>query len=166
MTDLKNINIVEIESITRPWRNALYHRNAIVEGIRKIASRNMVHLETAMEHCGVSRGEGSGESEDWIADVQEKVLKDQGLENTSRNRELLTLATFLPVATYGSLLYAEVEFFRRSSKKMDFYEDSAMSDYLEKRGDLIAELKDFRNSFIHPGGGSGFSGKNFTPYYS
>ena len=104
MTDLGNINIVEIESITRPWRNALYHRNAIVEGIRKIASRNMVHLETAMEHCGVPRGEGSDESEDRITDVQEKVLKDQGLENTSRNRELLTLATFLPVATYGSLL--------------------------------------------------------------
>ena len=159
---MKNVNIVEIESITRPWRNALYHRNTIVEGIRKIASRNMVHLETAMEHCGVPRCDGSGESEDWITDVQEKILKDQGLENTSRNRELLPLATFLPVATYGSLLHAEVEFFRRSSKKMDFYKDGAMSDYLEKRGDLIAKLKDFRNSFIHPSGGSEFSGKNFT----
>ena len=161
MKDLENINIVEIESITRPWRNALHHRNAIVEGIRKVASRNIVHLETAMKRCGVSRGETSGESEDWITGVQEKLLKDQGLENTAHNRELLPLATFFPVEIYGSLLYAGVEFFYESSKEIDFYKDGGMSDYLENHGEFIAELKGFRNSCVHPSVANEFSRTNF-----
>lgn len=161
MKELGNINIVEIESITRPWRNALHHRNAIVEGIRKIASRNMVHLDTAMKRCGVSRGETNGESEDWITDVQEKLLKDQGLENTSHNRKMLPLATFFPVELYGSLLYAGVEFFYKSSKEIDFYKDSEMSDYLENHGEFIAKLEGFRNSLVHPSAANEFSRTNF-----
>lgn len=149
MTDLRNVNIVEIESVTRPWRNALHHRNTFVEGIRKIASRNMAHVQAAKEYCGVL-DDAEEESEDWIADVQKKMLEDQQLENTPLNRALLLSATFFPLQVYACLFYAEVEFFYEKSKDVEFYRDSGMSDCLDSHKMLINDLRKFRDSFLHP----------------
>ena len=67
MSDLIEVDMVALEAATTPYRNALYHRSTIVEGIRKIGVRNMVHLTCAMVETG--HGNSSDQAPDgWVED--------------------------------------------------------------------------------------------------
>lgn len=141
--DLNNINATAVEETIRPYRNALDHRNIIVEGIRKVAMRNMVHLTDAMQRCDLR-------DDAWVERVQAVMLEDQGMENDRFNRAVLPLATYYPVQIYLALLYAEIEFFEKASKKLEIYQDPDYRTCIDEHEDAIARLKAFRNSFLHP----------------
>ena len=147
--DLKEIDIADIEANTRPYRNALDHRNFVVEGIRQIAFRNMMHLTNAMRHCGISNP-GGDLSEDRLIRVQGKMLKDQGLENSQGNRNVLALGTYYPVQIYLTLLYAGIEFYDTNARKLELYKDRDYGDCLDHNKMTVLRLKDFRDSFLHP----------------
>ncbi len=112
MTVLRDIAIAEVEANTLPYRNALYHRSTLVEGIRKIAARNMVHLSRARGECGYG-GDTSTLPDGWIEDVQNRMLLDQDLEPSRANRAFMGYATFLPVQIYLCLLHAGIEFYTK-----------------------------------------------------
>ena len=145
--DLNNINAAAVEAATRPFRNALDHRNIIVEGIRQVAARNMIHLIDVMQCCGLA----TIREDAAVERVQAVMLEDQGMENNRFNRAVLPLATYYPVQIYLALLYAEIEFFERTSKKLEIYRDPDYRNYIDEHEDAIAPLKAFRDSFLHPG---------------
>lgn len=147
--DLREIDIDAIEALTRPYRNALDHRNTIVEGIRKVAARNMIHLTDAMKRCETS-GVGDERDDQWLARVQGAMLQDQGLEDNQLSRILIALGTFYPLQIYLALLYAEVEFYEKTSEKLLIYRNSKFRGLLDLHQPVIAELKKFRDSFLHP----------------
>ena len=149
MADLRDIDIAALEAITAPYRNALYHRSVFVEGIRRMAFRNMARLIRAMEECGYVDGQ-RGVSDDWITEVQDKMLTDQGVERTEVNRTLLEWVTSLPLQVYLCLLYASVEFYKPVERRFPLYHDNGMSRYIDEQGALIKALKSFRHSFLHP----------------
>lgn len=137
-------SIAAIEAATRPFRNALDHRNFIVEGIRQVASRNMIHLTDVMQRCD-RRGDA------WVERVQAVMLEDQGMEDNRFNRAVLPLATLYPVQIYLALLYAQIEFFEKTSKKLGaYYRDPDYRTCIDEHEDAIALLKPFRDSFLHP----------------
>lgn len=141
-TDLNNIDVATVEATTRPYRNAQYHRTYVVEGIRKIATQNMIHLADAAQRCDL-RDDG------WER-VQAVMLEDQGLENDRLNRAVLTLGTYYPVQIYLALLYAETEFFETTSGKLEIYKDPVYRNHIDEHEAAVACLKEFRDSFLHP----------------
>ncbi len=144
--DLNGINAAAIEAATRPFRNALNHRNIIVEGIRQVAARNMIHLTDVMRRCGLA----TVPDEAAMERVQAVMLKDQGMENNRFNRAFIGLATYYPVQIYLAVLYAGIEFFEKTSKKQRIYRDPDYRDCIDEHEDAIALLKAFRDSFLHP----------------
>ncbi len=146
MTAICDLDITALEAVTAPYRDALYHRNTFVEGIRQIAVRNLAHRDRAILACGY----GEGLTDDGVEAVGNRMLDDQGLENSDVNRNTLVIATFVPVQIYLCLLYASVEFYQDTSSKKDFHKDEEMDDCIARRADIIATLGGFRDSFLHP----------------
>ena len=145
MTDLEKMNIANIQSIVNPYGNLFYHRTVILERIRKIAFRNMIHLAEASTYC---KNSNAGEAR--MEDIQAKMLSDQGLENNKVNRTFIGSATFYPVQLYLALFYAEIESFEKLKGTHNIYTDDELDSYLEVNKELVCRLREFRNSFLHP----------------
>ncbi|MDE0147886.1 MAG: hypothetical protein OXM58_05905 [Rhodospirillaceae bacterium] len=148
MTDICDLDIAGLEAATAPYRDALYHRNTFVEGIRQIAVRNLAHRHRAKVSCGYSEGL----TEDGFEDVATKMLEDQKLENSQVNRNTLVIATFVPIQIYLCLFYASIKFYQDTSSKRTFYKDKDMDDCIARHADVVATLGEFRDSFLHPTG--------------
>ena len=131
------------------YRNLLHHRTVYLEGIRRIAFRNMIHLTERAGACGPFSSSQSGD--DWVLRVQTKMLADQGLENNALNYIVITLATFYPVQIYLALLYAEIEYIGRYRKRSALLEDSDVFEYLDREQETVCRLNGFRTAFLHPG---------------
>ena len=153
MIDLEKLNLAGLESAVNRYRNVLHHRTIILEGIRKIAFRNMAHFAEAATYCETKKGIGTDEAayETWIHCVQANMLNDQQLENNKINRIMIYFATFAPLWLYLALLYAEIEFFRDSSRKDKLFFDDGLGTYLDKNQKFVDRLKNFRHSFLHVG---------------
>ena len=106
----------------------------------------MIHLTDAMQRCGLATIREDAE----VERVQAVMLGDQGMENNRFNRAVLPLATYYPVQIYLALLYAEIEFFERTSKNLGIYRDPDYRKCIDEHEDAIAPLKAFRDSFLHP----------------
>ncbi len=145
MTDLEKLDIVNIQSIVNPYKNLLYHRTVILERIRKIAFRNMIHFTEASEYC-----QNRNEGEVTIEDIQSKMLNDQGLENNETNRTGIEYATVYPLQLYLALFYAEIESFEKLKKTHNIYRDDELDSYLKTNKQWVDRLKKFRDSFLHP----------------
>ena len=130
------------------YRNLFHHRMVIAEGIRLIASRNMIHLTEARAACAAYAR--SLDEDDWIARVQAKMLADQGLEDSKLNRTVIGWATFYPVQVYLALLYAELEYIRRNRDKSALLEDDEAFSYFDEKHEAISKLKGFRTALLHP----------------
>ena len=144
--DLKGLDVAALAKVTAPYRNALYHRSTVVEGIRKVANRNLAHLGRATRECGYT----GGLPEDGIEVVQARMLEEQELDNSNAHRSIIPWATFLPVQIYLCLLYASIEFYERTSRKNALYKDLAMDECIARHAKVIGALQDFRDSFLHP----------------
>ena len=145
---LADLNLTDLGVAVRAYRNLFHHRTVYLEGIRRIAARNMMHLAEARDHCaGFS---SSADEDDWVPRVQSKMLSDQGLDDSETNRVILEWATFYPLQTYLALLYAKIECVRKARDESPFFEDDALFPYLDAREEAISRLRRFRDSFLHP----------------
>ncbi|MCZ0952112.1 MAG: hypothetical protein OXJ56_05970 [Rhodospirillaceae bacterium] len=131
------------------YRNLLHHRTVYLEGIRRIAFRNMIHLREAEGACGPFSP--SRNRDEWALRVQAKMLADQGLEDNALNQIVIGLATFYPVQIYLALLYAEIEYIGRYRKRSALLEDGEVFDYLDRERETVSRLKGFRTALLHPG---------------
>ena len=97
---------------TTVLRNLIYHRDLILEPIRRLAFRNMRHLSDAMaaHHVPADAEVGSAEFKEWVRELQDQMLRNQGSEPSELDRVLIEIATFTPVKLYLGLLYAEIEY--------------------------------------------------------
>ncbi len=148
MVNLEQLNLTEVQNVVNCYRNLLYHRTVILEGIRKVAFRNMAHLSEAMAYC-----ESTGDTvrdHEWIERIQQKMLIDQGLEDNELNRILIGWATYYPLQVYLALLYAEVEFYQKFCNKSDVLADGVLSEYLSTKTEFISKLSKFRDFYLHP----------------
>ena len=145
---IEDLDLSEIRVAVDAFRNLFYHRTVLVEGIRRIAMRNMLHLTDAKQHCNAHAS--SPEEDDWVPRVQAKMLSDQDLEDNEVNRMVVAWATFYPVQVYLALLYAEIEYARNMQSESRFFEDDQLFPYLDRREEAITKLHGFRNSFLHP----------------
>ena len=148
MTNLEELNLTDLRAVVNCYRNLFYHRTVILEGIRKIAFRNMIHLSETIKDHGAN--DNALRDHQWVKDIQGKMLADQGLENNKLNRMLIGWATWYPVQVYLALLYAEVEFYQRFCSKWDILADDVFSAYLETRTEFTSKLNGFRDFFLHP----------------
>lgn len=147
MTDLGDLNLDDVRTAVSRYRNLFYHRTVVLEGIRKIAFRNMVHLVEAIEYCESCQ---ILDDANPVSLFQKKMLEDQGLKNDSFNRMLIGWATFYPLQVYLALLYAEIEHYRRFCEKSEILSDDALSGFLDNRMQFISKLHGFRDFFLHP----------------
>lgn len=144
MTSLGNLRVKDIEREIISFGNLFYHRTAILERIRKIAFRNMIHRTIAEEHCRRVENNVSMEC------IQAKMLSDQGLENNKANRIIIGWATYYPLHLYLALLYAEIEFYEKVTKTSNIFIDNNLDSYLDANRQLVDSLGEFRDSFLHP----------------
>ena len=151
MMPLERLNIKDLESLVFPYRNLFYHRTVVLEGIRKIAFRNMAHFTSTIgglledSQCNVIRNDLP------IEHIKAKMLSDQGVENNRTNRSIIEWATFFPLQLYLALLYAEIEFYQCNIAQNSLYFDEPFSNYIEENTEFLNTLRHFRNSFLNPG---------------
>ena len=146
MTAISDLDIAALETATAPYRDALYHRNTFLEGIRQIAIRNLAHRHRTAAACGYADRQTEGRMDP----VSARMLEDQGLEDSQGNRDILPIVTFVPVQIYLCMLYASIEFYQETSAKHVLYKDRALDDCIARHAEVIATLVDFRHSFLHP----------------
>ena len=147
MTSIEHLSLAKLRGPINSYRNLFYYRTVIVEGIRQIAFRNMAHLTHAMARPPRL---SSVAGDDWIAEVQRRMLHDQGMDDTSLNRTLIAWATYHPLQVYLALLYAQVEFYRNCCRGTPILDDSSFTAYLDGRGEFVEKLRPFRHFFLHP----------------
>ena len=152
MPDLQNIQLDDVEQVATLYRNVAYHRHVILEGIRRIACRNMLHLGDVMKRTRPRPAEGpySTSTETWIMSIHAIMLADQGLDDAEKNRFALAHSTFASVRLYFALFYTEIEFFKKWCQQCPWPCDSELVALLNNQGDKIQTLKDFRDTFLHP----------------
>ena len=146
--NLEQLDLAEIENAVNCYRNLFYHRRVILEGVRKVAIRNMVHLSDAIAYC-----ESSGDTlrdEQWVGRVQRKMLADQQLEDNEVNRELIGWATYYPVQEYLALLHAEVEFYQEFCTSSAILADPTLSQHIDAKTEFTSTLSKFRDFYLHP----------------
>ncbi len=159
--DIGRMDLSDLKTDVDLYRNLFYHRTVILEGIRKIAAKNMMHLIRATEACQSSH---THQDDDWLACVQQRMLKDQGLEDNRWNRTLLGIATFAPLKVYLALLDAEFEYYQKACRLSDTLCDDALSVYIDNNNEWAARLHDFRDPFLHPNLSRGTSELSFLSY--
>ena len=146
-TPVEELDLTELGIAIRSFRNLFYHRTVLLEGIRRMAVRNLTHLADAKRRCGVNSSEVEHE---WVPRVRAKMLADQGMENNPTNRTILLPATFLPVQVYLALFYAELECVRDWQGQSEILSNEGLLQYLYENDEAINKLRRYRHSFLHP----------------
>ena len=150
-----NAQPVDLQTLhfrTAVLRNLIYHRALILEPIRRLAFRNMRHLSDAMaDHRMPADVEvGSVEFNEWVRELQDRMLRDQGSEPSEMDRVLIQIATFTPVKLYLGLLYAEIEYLEKRAGEHPLSGNQDLRDFLRDNSDLIEHSKYFRDGMLHP----------------
>ena len=144
----EDLDVAAFDAAVGIYRNLFHHRTVILEGIRQIAFRNMIHLGDARAACAAHAW--SPDEDDWIGRVQAKMLADQGLDDSELNRTVIGWATFYPLQVYLALLYAEIEYIRRNRERSAFLENNDVLPYFDEQHEAISRLEAFRTAFLHP----------------
>ena len=137
---------------TTVLRNLLYHRDLILEPIRRLAFRNMRHLANAMadHRKPADAGVGSVEFKEWVLQLKDRMLRDQCSEPSDLNRVLIQIAKFTPVKLYLGLLYAEIEYLEQQADEHPLSGNRGLRDFLRDNGGFIEYSKRFRDGMLHP----------------
>ena len=130
----------------RHYANLQYHRSTILEGVRLAAFRNIGHLNRAMAVAGLSCLTDQGA----IIAVEDQMLNDQGMDPSPGNRELLGLVTWLTWEIYLRLLYAELDIYRRESRKNSTPAFCPLDEYFKLHPEVDKQLGVLRGKTLHP----------------
>ena len=152
MRNPEPVSLSILETSATIYRNLAYHRSMILEPVRQMAFRNMRHLSDAM--ISLPKPEDtdidSPEAGAWIEQVQNWMLKDQGLEPSDLNRLLLQKATFTPVKLYEALIYAEMEYLDKMRARYPLSDSTDLRDFLQDHSGFVERSKPFRHGILHP----------------
>ena len=141
----RNVRTLRIGSI-KHYRSLQYHRGLILEGVRLAAFRNINHLNRTMRKLGLTQLK----SETEIRAVQDQMLKDQGMEQDTKNRLLIGCVTWYTWETYLCLLYAEWESYSAASKGDTALVFNPLEKFHKVNKNVIENLKTLRNKLLHP----------------
>ena len=152
----QHVDLQTLHFGTRVLRNLIYHRARILEPIRRLAFRNMRHFAVAIadHHPPTDAQVDSVEFKEWVHELQDRMLRDQGYESSEEDRVVLQIATFTPVKLYLALLYAEIEYLEKRAREHPLSSNQDLGDFLRDNGDFIGHSKWFRDGMLHPNGGS------------
>ena len=87
---------------------------------------------------------------EWVRELQDRMLRDQGSESSELDRVLIQIATFTPVKLYLGLLYAEIEYLEERAGEHPLSGNRDLRAFLRDNGELIKHSKRFRHGMIHP----------------
>ncbi len=148
----QHADLQTLHSGTTVLRNLIYHRALILEPTRRLAFRNMRHLTAAMadHHTPTDAQVDSVEFNEWVRELQDRMLRDQGYESSEVHRVLIQIATFTPVKLYLALLYAEIEYLEERAGEHPLSGNQDLGDFLRDNGNLIGHSKRFRHGMLHP----------------
>ena len=111
-----------------------------------IAFRNMDHRFVTRVALGIS---------DWIDPdcedrIFDKMLLDQGMDQTQENRWVLGWASRASWEVYMCLLYAGIEQYRNVSRDNPDIRFDPLEDYLQRNKKLVEHLRNIRDKLLHP----------------
>ena len=147
--DLEQLDLGKLKDAVDGLWNLSYHRILVLEGIRKIAFRNIEHLEDVKKRCELAHTHSN--NDDWIACLQGTMLADQGLEERKAARYLIEWATFYPIQVCLALLYAEIEYFQKTCISSDFLSDDVLSAYIDGKAEWVSSLSDVERAYCISG---------------
>ena len=128
------------------YRNVLYHRTSMLEGVRLVAFRNVSHLRRSSRRLAVD----DPDDPDAYRTVLDGMIADQGMDATDETRWMLELTNRYVWETYLSLLYAEIEAYQDTSTDYLELKFEPLDSLLETGARSFQRVKQLRHSILHP----------------
>ena len=128
------------------YRNLQYHRSVILEGVRNIAFRNINHLTRVMKNQGMTQLTDDRE----IDTVYDLMFQDQHLDPDLNSRRILEFVTWVPWEMYLCLLSAEIESYRRESRRDPALLFGPLEAFFQSNETTIQHLNTLRDKVLHP----------------
>ncbi len=128
------------------YRNLQYHRSVILEGVRVIAFRNINHQTRVMKNLGMSQLIDDRD----IDAVYNLMFQDQDLDPDLNSRRILEFVTWVPWEMYLCLLSAELESYRRESRRDPALLFDPLEALFQSNETTIQHLTTLRDKVLHP----------------
>ena len=125
------------------YRNRLYHRTSILEGVRLVAFRNVGNLRRTSRRLGV------GDADAYKPAV-DGMIADQGMEVDDQTRWKLELTNRYVWETYLCLVHAEIEAYQDTSPDYPELKFEQLDSLLETGARSFQRVKQLRHSMLHP----------------
>ena len=122
-----------------------YHRCLVLEGVRRAALRNIGSLDRKDTNSIVEAG--------TIRLFSRKYNEPVGVIEEDLNRicgDMFDIFMNSLWDVYLSLLYEELQAYRRLVKRNSGFGYAPLSDFMDGNGDLLAHLREFRDRVLHP----------------
>ena len=120
-----------------------HHRCVVLEGVREAAFRNVDHLTRTMHELGIERIT----TPTSLARVQDRILRDQGLQPSASQRWWLGCAAMNTWEIYLCLLSAELEAYVSMRSAFPCPE---LDEFIQVNAAVLGRLKALRDKFLHP----------------
>ena len=120
-----------------------HHRCVVLEGVREAAFRNVDHLTRTMRELGIERITKPTS----LARVQDRMLRNQGLQPSASQRWWLGCAAMNTWEIYLCLLSAEIEAYVSMRGSFPCPE---LDEFIQVNTAVLARLKALRDKFLHP----------------
>ena len=128
------------------YRNLLYHRTSMLEGVRLVAFRNVGHLHRASQRLGVDIADDA----DAYRGVVDGMIADQGMEANDQTRWMLELTNRYVWETYLCLVHAEIESYQDTAPDYPVLKFEPLDKLLETGARSFQRVKQLRHSILHP----------------
>ena len=133
----------------RHYRNLRWHRSTILEGIRRLAVRNINHRVRVMIRLGV----GVDTQMIDAKTVFDRLHEDQGMPANVNARPMVVPINTMPWEMYLCLLHAELESYLAASRRDSGLVFPPLEEFLDSRRAVVKDLKKIRDKVLHPANG-------------
>lgn len=133
----------------RHYRNLRWHRSTILEGIRRLAVRNINHRVRAMIRLGV----GEPGRQVTAKAVFDRLHEDQGMGADVNSRQMVDYINTVPWEMYLCLLYVELESYLSASRRDPGLVFRPLEEFLDSKSAAVENLKTVRDKVLHPAKG-------------
>ena len=131
------------------YRNLRRHRSTILEGVRRIAVRNINHLTRAMTRLGIRDLGREGDAKV----VLDLLFEEQGMGADVNSRPMVDYINMAPWEMYLCLLYVELESYRWASRRNPRLAFGPLEELFDSNSAAIEDLKTVRDKVLHPAKG-------------
>ena len=128
------------------YRNLLYHRTSMLEGVRLVAFRNVGHLHRTLRRLGVDVADDA----DAYRAVVDGMIADQGMEANDQTRWMFELTNRYVWETYLCLVNAEIEAYQDTTPDYPELKFEPLDSLLDTGVRSFQRVRQLRNSILHP----------------